>query len=394
MKIALFTDGIQPFVIGGMQTHSFQLAKHLTQLGVMVDLYHTGEPDEQQVLALFSESERAYLTVHHIPFPKSGKYPGHYIRESYQFSKRIWRAFLNQGAKADLIYAQGFTGWHGLMVRNKGIHPPICVNLHGLEMYQTAHGFSSKLAHAMLRIPAQFLIRNADFHHSLGGSLTDILEDQGADRAKIWELPNGVKPEWFQAPAQPNESGRSWVFLGRYELRKGIELLNETLPDILAGTDIQFTFIGPIPDEHRINHPHVHYTGMVREFEVLQKYLAQADWLVCPSLAEGMPTVILEAMASRCGIIATDVGATRLLVDHEVGFLIPPSDLAALSGALRQAADLGESEITHIQDRAFRRAKHQFAWPVIAETLVEQISQTLSISGPSNRPLSQEISRS
>ena len=40
MKVALITDGINPYVIGGMQKHSTYLAKHLVQNGVKLDLFH------------------------------------------------------------------------------------------------------------------------------------------------------------------------------------------------------------------------------------------------------------------------------------------------------------------------------------------------------------------
>ena len=43
MKISLLTDGIFPYVIGGMQKHSYYLVKYFAQIGVYVDLYHTNQ---------------------------------------------------------------------------------------------------------------------------------------------------------------------------------------------------------------------------------------------------------------------------------------------------------------------------------------------------------------
>ena len=60
MKIALFTDGIHPFVVGGIQRHSFYLCKYLAKNGVLIDLYHCVENSELNIenLELFSDEEK------------------------------------------------------------------------------------------------------------------------------------------------------------------------------------------------------------------------------------------------------------------------------------------------------------------------------------------------
>ncbi len=64
--------------------------------------------------------------------------------------------------------------------------------------------------------------------------------------------------------------------------------------------------------------------------------LHEFDIFVLPSKAEGIPNVILEAMACGLPVIATDVGGNReLLVEGETGFLVPPSDSEALADALQ-----------------------------------------------------------
>ena len=62
-----------------------------------------------------------------------------------------------------------------------------------------------------------------------------------------------------------------------------------------------------------------------------------ADFLVLPSLHEGMPNVLLEAMAAGCPIIASDVGGSPELVEDEVGgLLFPNDDDRALARCLRR----------------------------------------------------------
>jgi glycosyltransferase involved in cell wall biosynthesis len=65
--------------------------------------------------------------------------------------------------------------------------------------------------------------------------------------------------------------------------------------------------------------------------------LAHCDLFVLPSLYEGLPLAILEAMAAAKPVIATAVGGTgEVVVDGETGLLVPPGDPTALAGAIRK----------------------------------------------------------
>ena len=59
------------------------------------------------------------------------------------------------------------------------------------------------------------------------------------------------------------------------------------------GAARRFTFIGPLPEHHRINRPNLSFHGPVSDPARIMALLNYSDCLVCPSFAEGMPTVIL-----------------------------------------------------------------------------------------------------
>src|SRR5207249_10181162 len=64
--------------------------------------------------------------------------------------------------------------------------------------------------------------------------------------------------------------------------------------------------------------------------------LAAADVFVLPSLSEGLPLALLEAMFAGCPIVASDVGEIRtVLANGDAGMLVPPGDAPALAAALR-----------------------------------------------------------
>ena len=69
------------------------------------------------------------------------------------------------------------------------------------------------------------------------------------------------------------------------------------------------------------------------------------DALVLSSAWEGMPNVVLEAMASARPVVATAVGAVPEMVAHgETGFVVPPGDHAALAGAMERMMELAPEE--------------------------------------------------
>lgn len=81
----------------------------------------------------------------------------------------------------------------------------------------------------------------------------------------------------------------------------------------------------------------VHFHGRSHE---LRSWLAQADIVVLPSLWEGFGMILAEAMASARPAISFAIGgATEVIVDGETGFLVPPGDVNALTGAMRRLAD-------------------------------------------------------
>ena len=73
----------------------------------------------------------------------------------------------------------------------------------------------------------------------------------------------------------------------------------------------------------------VTFLGFRRDMDAL---LSACDLVVLPSLYEGLPLALIEAMAAGQAVVATDIGGTReLVVDGETGILVPPRDPAALA---------------------------------------------------------------
>ncbi|HTF03052.1 MAG TPA: glycosyltransferase family 4 protein, partial [Bacteroidia bacterium] len=300
MRVALLTDGIAPYVTGGMQRHSFYLCKYLVGQGVHVDLYHC-DPNKKGALELasFSEEEKALITNEVIEFPAYGSLPGHYIRESYEYSRRIFNR-MSRNAKPDFIYAKGFTAWEILNQKSKGKEfAPVGVNFHGYEMFQEQPGLLSWMkSKFLLQSPVLFNVKNADYLFSYGGKITDVIASLGVKRDRIVEIPGGINPDWITKEALPVHVPVRFLFVGRNERRKGIEELNAVIRKLNQESPGKFVFefIGPIPPTKQVKG--CTYHGEITGAESLKEIYRRCDVLVVPSHSEGMPNVILEGMAS------------------------------------------------------------------------------------------------
>jgi glycosyltransferase involved in cell wall biosynthesis len=79
---------------------------------------------------------------------------------------------------------------------------------------------------------------------------------------------------------------------------------------------------------------YIEFSGFLKP-EKVKEHMLKSDVLVLPSMTEGLPRVIIEAMAVGLPVIATDVGSVKELVkDGENGFLVKPTDIDALTKAI------------------------------------------------------------
>ncbi|MEM8888143.1 MAG: glycosyltransferase family 4 protein [Bacteroidota bacterium] len=383
MKIALLTDGIYPYVMGGMQRHSFYLCKFFLQRGVTVDLYHThwemGEDIE--ALSVFTEEEKKKLRSFVIPWPQNLGLPGHYIRASHTYSKSIFKEFKKRSLDADFIYIKGFAGWKLLEEKAKGLKIAPCgVKFHGYEMYQLAPNWKVKLQHYMLRRPVKWNSQQADFVFSYGTGISKIIEELGIKRERILEFPSGIEANWIADTRTRVSSPRRFVFLGRYERRKGIEELFQVLNNFLKSDRFEFHFIGPIPDHLRPKGDSFVFHGKVFDSEKIKEILQASDALVCPSYSEGMPNVILEAMASGLYIIGSDVGAVSAMVSSENGRLIPPADQEEIRRAMEEVLEMEDKILLEKKNNSIEKIKSDFMWPEIIDQTLNKIEKISSNS--------------
>lgn len=153
----------------------------------------------------------------------------------------------------------------------------------------------------------------------------------------------GVTLADYGRPPQEKGAGKRVLFVGRLDAVKGVPLLLEAFAATHAHhPQARLTVVGDGParaaletQAQRLGIAGVtDFTGYRTQSEVAA-LLGQSDMLVLPSFAEGVPVVLMEAMASRIPVIASQVaGVPELVEDGKSGFVIPAGDLATLTARL------------------------------------------------------------
>jgi len=174
----------------------------------------------------------------------------------------------------------------------------------------------------------------------------------------------GIEPDKFADPKPVPDGPLRLVSIGRFVEQKGqmvlvnaMARLRDRFPDLhlsLVGDGDMRADLEQAIARHRLQ-DRITLTGWLSEAEVTQQ-LEQAHVLVMPSFAEGLPMVVMEAMAAARPVIATYVAGTPELVqDQQTGWLVPAGDAAALADQIAEVAGLDTARLTEMGQQARSR---------------------------------------
>ena len=224
---------------------------------------------------------------------------------------------------------------------------PYVVKVHGSDL--------NVQAEQMLRRPQiRSTLRGARAVIAVSQALADKAVGLGADPAHVHVLYNGVDPALFSPGSreharallhQPTDAPLL-LYVGNLKTSKGCADLLEAFPALLAanpGARLVYVGDGAIGMALRERAAaldcikHVTWVGAVAH-DKLGDWFRAADLLCLPSHNEGVPNVVLEAMACGTPVVASHVGGIPEVLPAFAGILVPPKDIAALSQALIEAS--------------------------------------------------------
>lgn len=382
MRILFLSDGIYPYTLGGMQRHTYDVVKSLVNNGCHVTLVFCVNENQQipshsevRLEMGFGDSIQEQFSTHVLKFPTTLNFPGHYIRESYLYSKNIFFELGDKLKGFDFIYAQGFTAWYLLKRKSKGQKLPLVgVNFHGLNMFQESFGWKSKMESKIFRFFVKKNILAADYVFSFGGKLKELYLRMGIGNKLIFH-PIGINQEEISIQPSGFSGKLHFVFIGRFDKVKGLNYLFKAINGIPID-EFKFTFIGNIPESAQLKRKDCIYTGQLGRNEI-NDHLSINDVLICPSISEGMPFVILEAMSKGLVILATDVGAINEMVDQTNGILFSPGSEQEIRNAIQQLSSESTDLIFEKKTNSIMKSE-KFVWDFITKRLITEISDKIA----------------
>jgi glycosyltransferase involved in cell wall biosynthesis len=230
--------------------------------------------------------------------------------------------------------------------------------------------------------------RGANRLIAVSPSVRSYMLEQGFPAGQVVCVPNGV-PRIDVSPRR--ETPMSWT-LGMSALfrpRKGVEVLLEALAIVRAnGYDVRLRAIGPFETpayEAQVRTlaaslrlgDSIHWTGFVTD---VASELARIDALVLPSLfGEGLPMVVLEAMAAAVPVIASQVeGVPDAVRDRKDGLLVEPGNPRRLAAAIEELV-AGALAYPALSASAQQRHTELFSAEIMAGRVAEVYDRVLGV---------------
>ncbi len=262
-----------------------------------------------------------------IDFYTSGKFnPFSAKRLAEWLDKNQYKIIHSHGYKSD------FVAW--LAKKNKG----------SFSIISTPHGWS-KEADLKLRLyerADRFLLKKFDYVVPLSVKLLEGLKKDGVNPKRLKLILNAVDLEEIDK-TYPKDLGDSFYigYVGRLIESKGLECLLDAFKLISSKiSNLRLGFVGEGPFKEYLS-------TRVKDYNLTSKvdffgyqsnsvsYLKAFSVFVLPSFSEGIPRCIMEAMAAKIPVVASDIEGNRILVEHKkTGLLFPVGDAQKLSDAI------------------------------------------------------------
>jgi glycosyltransferase involved in cell wall biosynthesis len=214
---------------------------------------------------------------------------------------------------------------HGMKASFYGAFLPgkLVVTHHG----HTSHTFKVKI----YELIQEMVMRRADAVISVSVAMKEELDSKNIDSILIENMlsitPVTTKLEMNQRP--------KFIFIGRLSSEKGADKLVSAFSNI-KNVDVSIIGDGAQREylENKIEEENLHHIKLLGFHSDVSSFIQSADALVMPSLREGLPMTLLEAICSGLPVIGSDVGGLKALVKHN-GILVPPGDIVALEQAVQ-----------------------------------------------------------
>jgi len=411
-RVLMLSWEYPPRIVGGIARHVSELSRALARVGAEVEVVTAHHPGAAEV----EESAEGEGRVRVVRAWPSSVNAVDFVGEIHQLNFDLLARVLAQGGRGyDLVHAHDWLvafaartvkhGWGVPLVatmhsteagRNRGIHSPMQQYLQAVEWLLTYEAWRVICCSQAMAAEVQ------------GGLATP------PDKLRV--VANGVDPARVECRASAKELTayrRRWaaegervvLFVGRLVREKGVEVLVDAAPEVLAAhPEAKFLIAGAGWRGHLEERAKalgvgrkVQFLGFVPEEELALLY-AVTEVAVYPSLYEPFGIVALEAMAAGVPVVTSDIGGFREVVRHgETGLHTWANNPHSLAWGIQQVLSDGKLA-ARLRRAGKREVRERYGWDAIAEQTLAVYREVLNergeaararpwvMSGPGSRP--------
>lgn len=382
MHILVFSPFYPPH-IGGLESHSDEFNKYLSQKEIKIHVFTPRLPED----APETETRRngvsiirfpAFEPIHNYPVPR-------FWRADFW---RQWNSIFKEDY--DIVISRTrffFPSLMALRYARKQKLPLLHIE-HGSDFAKFNGQIKTRLGELYDRTFGQLILRYAD--HIIGNSqasadfvkrLSGRTDCQVIYRGANIERIEGIEP---RSDLREKYADKTIIaFIGRLIDGKGVRDLIAAVARLERNGILSF-IIGSGPEEESLKKlvskyqldSQVIFFGNLPFLESIA-VLKPADIVVNPSYTEGLPTAVTEAALCQKAIIATDVGGTREIISgNNDGYLTQPKNIEQLKDKLSDLIDHPEKRLVFGQN-AYQAVKSKFSWDHATDQYLEVFSKLL-----------------
>jgi glycosyltransferase involved in cell wall biosynthesis len=358
-----------------MQSHVFSLTQSFSQLGHEVVVVTKPQP------ATKFHERNGLVDVVRIPFLKVPRT----MSLQYVTGAAAYLTWLVLTWKPDILHVHSF--WPELLA-TKHLHRRV-------RIVHTAHEslFLIMAAQPRYHRRLRFIFSKIDGLIGPSDELIDVARKFGVPVGRSMFLSNGVDAERFSPQTKGLIRKRyavadtTQVVLCPRRLvpKNGVKFLLGAVPEILRQhPETLIVIVGEGPERAALQaqcaalgiQEKVIFAGAIANDEI-NRYYADADLVVLPSLKEATSIAALEAMASAKPIVATDVGGLPYLVtDGVTGLLVTPADTTTLAHAINELLAV-PARRSQMGKAARDRVLHELTWDHVAQRTLDFYARVL-----------------
>ncbi|MHB8893952.1 MAG: glycosyltransferase [Candidatus Geothermincolia bacterium] len=292
--------------------------------------------------------------------------------------RQLVREFVPDALLCYWAYPDGFSA--ALLSRSLGL--PLLIGGRGCDINTAAESpVRKRMVAWSLNVARRVL--------AVSEAMKRTIVDLGVPPFKVTVIPNGIDEEFLRAAERAHGAtrrsrcteGGGIIFCGRLSAEKGVlDLVRAAGILRQRGVHFRLRLIGDGPERGAVERS-VRDEGILdrvtmlgeRPHSEIPALIAAADVLCLPSLREGCPNVLIEALACGVPVVASAVGGVpELLGNPECGLMVPPGDPQRLAAAL-------EAALTRDWDRAIIAGSvRDRSWDAVARSLLDEIGLVCS----------------